>query len=221
MKIPPTKCGSAVALLFAVLVSSPAFAETEVLHPVEDTYIQGGTRSAELAVEPHSLIVAARSQDGFENVRKVFLLFETFSNTDDVQAATLVLTYGPRAIVANEGDPKIPIEILLYGAPGGDWSEKELTWDSAPFHDPQSLSDEATPGLELLARIPIDTAAVNVDDVLKFSDPRLTDFVRKHPGRVTFVLTSLAGQKSPGVAFFDRAGTGRPERLPQLILDLK
>lgn len=221
MKIPPTKCGSAVALLLAVLVSSPAFAETEVLQPVEDTYIQGGTRSAQPAPEPSVLIVAARTQDGFENVRKVFLAFETFSNMDDLQAATLALTHSLRGILANEGDPKIPIEILLYGAPGGDWSETELTWDSAPFHDPASLSDEENPGLELLGQVSVDTSAVNVDDVLKFSDSRLTEFVRKHPGRVTFVLTSLAGQRSPGVSFFDRAGTGLPERLPRLILDLK
>jgi len=208
-----------MAMPFLGLVSiNPIFAAEEVLFPIEDTYIRGGQSAAQSAeIHDKVLLIASRSQSGFDNVRKSFLLFENpGSQSGKPREATLLLTHMGR-LIANEGDPRDPIEIMLYGAPGGEWSEIGLTWESAPFHDPKSASDESTPELELLARLEVNLEAVSEGGVLRMQDPRLNEFLQKHPGVVTFVLTSLAGPKLPGLAFFDSDGTGLPERKPRLI----
>jgi len=208
----------AIRVFFVLLFAATAvLAETEVLYPVEEGYIMVGSR-AEQAVSGSLLIVAARAQETKELTRKIFLLFETLSDNNGVNATTLKLTR--RGEVANEGDARVPIELLLFGAPGGDWTGTTLTWASAPFHNPDSFSDEDTPGLELLAQVSVDTWEAEEDAVVEFSDPRLTEFLRKNPGRVTLIVTSVAATRSPGLAF-SGVKTGKPERRPQLILEFK
>lgn len=208
----------AIRVFFGLLFAATAVvAETEVLYPVEEGYIMGGSR-AEQAIGGSVLIVAARAQETKELTRKIFLLFETLSDNSGVNATTLKLTR--RYEVANEGDARVPIELLLFGAPGGDWTGPTLTWASAPFHNPDSFSDEDTPGLELLAQVSVDTSEAEQDAVVEFSDPRLTEFLHKNPGRVTLIVTSVAATRSPGLGF-SGVKTGKPERRPQLILEMK
>jgi len=219
MKVSPLRIHAvAASLLMSFGAGHPAFAATETVYPAEDSYIQGGSRSTETAEFP-ALVVAARSLDGFGSVRKSYLLFDSFTKGEDLREATLELVLS--SIVANDGDPRGPIELLLYGVPGGEWSETTITWDSAPFHDRNSISDEETKGLELLARITVDTQSAVEDDVVKTNDPRLAEFLRKHPDRVTFLLTCVAGKKQPGLMFFDSDGTARLERRPRLVLQTK
>ena len=213
----PSNClGIFFLLLFA---ATTVLAETEVLYPAEEGYIQGGTY-AEQVMDGSMLVVAARNQATKENTRKAFLLFETFSDNDGVNSATLKLTRG-NTEVANEGDARVPIDLLLFGAPGGDWMGATLTWASAPFHNPESFGNDETPGLELLARISVDTSRADEYTPMEFSDPRLTEFLRKNPGRVTLVVTSDASTMSPGLWFLGTKGTGMPERRPQLVLEMK
>jgi hypothetical protein len=214
--------GKLLAAALAVCAMFPAArAETEIVFPAEDTFITGGSRSGEDPADRSLLLVAARTQSTLEHVRKIFLLFETDSGSEAVEKAALTLTHHGLRVVSNDGDPRMPIDLRLYGAAGGDWTEQNLTWDSAPFHDPQSFSEESNPALELLAEITVDPSNVSEDDVLTFSDPRLTEFVRKNPGRNTFVVTSVAAPNSPGLVFFDADATGRPDRKPRLVLETK
>jgi hypothetical protein len=221
MKISLLKTPIILSLISAFVFSSPSWAEVETLYPVEDTFILGGTRSNEPNSDSPILVVAARTQSTLEHVRKIFLLFEPASNSADVTEASVKLTHHGRGIVANEGDPQMEIELLLYGAPGGDWDQDTLTWESAPFHEHGSYSDEGNPELELLAEVVVDTSSVNEDGVLEFRDPRIAEFIRKSPDRVTFVVTSRAMPNSPGLEFFDNDQTGRPERKPRLVLERK
>jgi len=206
------------ALFLGLFSFASVFAVEEVFFPLEDTYIQGG-QSAKVSAEGGDklLMVASRTQSGLDNVRKTFLLFDNSGDqSGKPKEATITLTY-VGWLIANDGDPRDTVELLLYGAAGGEWSAQGFTWESAPFHDQESVSDEGTKGLELLAQVEVNTAAVSEGGVLKIRDPRLNEFLRNHPGMVTFVLTSLAGPKLPGLVFFDSDGTGRPERKPRLI----
>lgn len=221
MKLSPSS-SRGLALLLAVLsLSATAQAETEVLLPLEDTYVIGGSRSQSTPAGSGGLIVAARGEQTLDLVRKIFLLFETPSGDATVENASLSLTFAGEGVRAQDGDPRPPVQLRLYAAPAGDWSEQELSWDSAPFHDPRSISDEANPELELLAEMTIDSSKVKEDDVLTVSTPQLTEFVRKNRGRLTFVVTSLGSPQSPGLVFFDSSQTGLQERKPRLVLELK
>lgn len=93
-----------------------------------------------------------------------------------------------------------------------------LTWENAPLHDKQSATDDGNPNLEILAVATLDPAAAKEDDKVTFSDPRLLEFLRKHRGDATFVITSVSPPNFAGFQFFSKEGTGRPERLPALIL---
>jgi len=212
---PSNGLGIFFLMLFA---ATAAVAETEVLYPVEEGYVQGGTK-AEQVMDGNRLLVAARAQATKESTRKIFLLFETLSDNDGVNSATLKLTRAQE--VALEGDPRVPIDLLLFGAPGGDWTGPTLTWASAPFHNPDSFGDDETPGLELLAQISVDTSGAEEFALVEFSDPRLAEFLRKNPGRVTLVVTSVASTRGPGLWFMGTKSTSKPERRPQLVLEMK
>lgn len=213
----PSNCLGIFFLLFVAVTA--AVAETEVLYPVEEGYVQGGTKAEQVMDGGKRLLVAARAQDTKESTRKIFLLFETLSDGDKVDSATLKLTRAKE--VAHESDARVPIDLLLFGAPGGDWTGPTLTWASAPFHNPDSFSDEDTSGLELLAQISVDTSEGEEFAPVEFRDSRLTEFLRKNSGRVTLVVTSVAANKSPGLWFMGTKSTGKPERRPQLVLEMK
>jgi len=215
LRLPFHSLGIFFLLLFAPTV---AVAETEVLYPVEESYIRGGN-SAGTVMDADRLLVAARDQSTKDNTRKIFLLFETLTESTRVNSATLKLTRAGE--VANEGDVREPVDLLLFGAPGGDWTGPTLTWASAPFHNPDSFSDEDTPGLELLAQTTVDISAGKEFAPIEFSDPRLTAFLRKNPGRVTLVVNSVAANNSPGLLFLATKSTGKPEGRPQLVLEMK
>jgi|GEM_PF-1422359 len=213
----PSNC---LGIFFLLLVAvTAAVAETEVLYPVEEGYVQGGTKAEQVMDGKNRLLVAARYQATKDNTRKIFLLFKTSSRSDAVNSAKLILT--PSKEVARESDAKVPIDLLLLGAPGGDWTGPSLTWSSAPFHSPDSFSDRDTSGLELLAQISVDTSGGEKFAPVEFSDPRLTKFLRKNPGRVTLIVTSGSASKSPGLWFMGTLGTTKPERRPQLVLEMK
>jgi len=206
------------ALFLFFLSVAPMLAEPVILHPAEESYIVGGSK-ADQAMAGKALMVAARTQTTMEHTRKIFLMFETPSDNDGVNAATLKLTR--QSEVATEADAKVPIELLVFGAPGGDWTGPTLTWASAPFHNPESYSDEDTSGLELLAQVTVDTDGSQKSEFVEFSDPRLAEFLRKNPGRVTLIVTSVAATRSPGLMIMGTTSTGKPERRPQLILEMK
>lgn len=221
---PPLNAGARLRIFSAGLfvmffAATTVSAGTEVLYPVQEGFIVGGSKAEQAVINRKALMVAARTQATMEHTRKIFLLFETLSDNDGVSTATLKLTR--QREVANEGDARVPIELLLFGAPGGDWTGPTLSWASAPFHNPESFSDEDTSELELLGQVSVDTAEAQQPEPVEFSDPRLAEFLRKNPGRVTLVVTSVAATKSPGVVFMGTKSTGQPERRPQLILEMK
>jgi hypothetical protein len=220
---PPLNAGARLRIFSAGLfvmffAATTVSAGTEVLYPVQEGFIVGGSK-AEQANAGKALMVAARTQATMEYTRKIFLMFETPSDNDGVNAATLKLTR--QSEVATEADAKVPIELLVFGAPGGDWTGATLTWASAPFHNPESFSDEDTSELELLGQVSVDTAEAQQSEPVEFSDPRLAEFLRKNPGRVTLIVTSLAATRSPGLMIMGTKSTGKPERRPQLILEMK
>jgi len=214
------RSSNCLGIVFLLLfVATTVLAETEVLYPVEEGYIQGGTKAEQVMEGGKRLLVAARAQETKESTRKVFLLFEMLSNGDEVNSATLKLTRAKE--VASKSEARVPIDLLLFGAPGGDWTGPTLTWASAPFHNPDSSSDEDTAGLELLAQISVDTSEAEEFALVEFSDPRFTEFLRKNPGSVTLVVTSAAASKSPGLWLMGTKSTSKPERRPQLVLEMK
>lgn len=214
------RSSNCLGIFFLLLfVATTALAGTEVLYPVEEGYIQGGTHAEQVMDGGKRLLVAARAQTTKENTRKIFLLFETLSDGNGVNSATLKLTRAKE--VANKSEVRVPIDLLLFGAPGGDWTGPTLTWASAPFHNPDSFSDEGTSGLKLLAKISVDTSEAKEFALVEFSDPRLTEFLRKNRGRVTLVVTSAAASQSPGLWLLGAKSTSKPERRPQLVLEMK
>jgi hypothetical protein len=221
MKTSPLRPTSLACTILVLLSAGLVRAGEEVLFPVEDSFIRGGNSSTDPTPDPF-LIVAARGGARGDDYRKIFLMFEVDKDaTSHLTSSKLVLTYLRTGLAVNDGDPRDTFEVLLYGVPEGEWSDVGLTWDSAPFHDKQSATDEGNPKLTLLAQEAVNPLSVMEDGTLAISDPRLTEFLRKHPGRVTLIMTSLGSSRQPGLLFFDADGTSRPERKPRLILETK
>jgi hypothetical protein len=158
-----------------------------------------------------------------QNVRKTFLQFHVDDGVlRDAVAARVVLTLQPNGIIIFDGDPHEPVELVLSGAPNAEWTEGFLTWETAPNHDKSSATDDGNPNLEVLAETTLDPVVVNkIDDKLIFSDPRVLEFLRKHGGDVTFVITSKSPPNHVGFSFFSKEGTSKPERKPVLVIETK
>lgn len=210
------------ALILTAVFSTCALTATAaaegVIEPVQDAFVMGGDVAGDIMPDG-VLQVAARSLSGMGFVRKTFLHFQLDeASLGHAESARVVLTLGGDAVIYFDGDPRLPVELVLSGAPGAEWEEKFLAWENAPLHDQQSATDDGNPNLEVLAVATVDPAAAEVDAKVTFSDPRLLEFLRKHHGDVTFVITSLSPPNFVGFTFFSKEGTGRPERKPALIL---
>ncbi|MEY4300115.1 MAG: hypothetical protein RIR25_1351 [Verrucomicrobiota bacterium] len=208
------------ALVLTAIISSCAFtskvAAEEVITPVQDAFVLGGNVAGEL-MSQNQLQVASRV-----NARKTFLQFQVDESLlRDAASARVVLTMLGSSVISSAGESIQPVELALSGAPGAQWDEKLLTWENAPLHDQQSTTDEGNPRLEVLALAKVDPATAKADEKVTFSDPRLLEFLRKHQGDVTFVITSVSPRKSAGLKFFSKEGTAKPERRPALILGKK
>lgn len=218
--------GSAIplrALILSVIISSYAFASSvaaeDVIPPAQDAFVMGGQLAMEI-MPGDRLEVANRSSYGMHNARKTFLrFFVDEASMRYAVSARVVLTLRVDAIISLDKDPLHPVELVLLGAPGAEWDEKSLTWETAPNHDQQSATDDGNPNLEVLATATVDPTAANEDDKVTFSDPRLLEYLRKHREDVTFVITSVSSPNFPGFRFFSKEGTGKPERRPVLILE--
>lgn len=206
------------AIVSAYTLISSVAAEN-VIPPEQDAFVMGGELAWEI-MPGDRLEVADRSFYGMHNARKTFLQF--FVDEAPMRyavSARVVLTLRVDAVIWLDKDPVQPVELVLSGAPDAEWDQKSLTWENAPNHDQQSATDDGNPNLEILATVTLDPATANENDKVTFSDPRLLEYLRKHRGDVTFVITSVSPPNFPGFRFFSKEGTGMPERRPVLILE--
>lgn len=204
-----------VVAIFA-FVPKQSLADTLEIFPLEDGFIAAGIQADET---PHNkfLLVAARSPRPTENVRKIFLLFETSSiDLEKFSQAELILTHAQPGVYINPGDPTDPVTLAMYAMAGGDWNDNDLTWFSAPGHDPNSNCDSGNPSLELLAESLIAPEDFLPGYSVVFNDSRIIEFLRGNPGRVTFIITSTAPYQHAGFAFTDSDATTLPEMKPRL-----
>jgi len=214
----PVRALILTAIILSYACTSKVAAE-DVIPAVQDAFVMGGELAGEIM--PHDqLQVAARSLYGMHNVRKTFLQFHVDETSiRHAISARVVLILREDAVISLDGDPLQPVELVLSGAPDAEWDENFLTWETASNHDQQCATDDGNPNLEVLAVATLDPTAANEDEKVTFSDPRLLEFLRKHRGDVTFVVTSVSPPNFPGFTFFSKEGTGRPERRPVIILE--
>ncbi len=210
--------------LAAIGLSAPfssSMAAEEVIPVVQDSFVKG-KESAEESMPDYVLKVAARALVGMQNVRKTFLQFHVDdAPLRDAVSARVVLTLHTDAVIVFDGDPQEQVQLVLSGAPDAEWDEKFLTWETAPNHDKLSATDDGNPNLEVLAETTLDPVSAKEDGKLTFSDPRILEFLRKHGGNATFVITSKSPPNYVGFTFFSKEGTSKPERRPVMILEKK
>jgi hypothetical protein len=218
MKLPTT-----IPFLCLVLISMPGLqADAIFLTPEEDSFIQGGSLGMEIRRNGY-LEVAARGASEKSALRKIFLAFDVEKNVAAKVASTrLVLSYrtGSTIISSEEGD-KTPVTLALFGGVGENWSEENLTWDEAPMHDKSSATERNNTLVTLLAEQTVDPAAPDFGSSMAFADDKLTEFIRRNPGRFTLIVTCEGSPSMPGLRFFDKDGTKDPELKPTLILEMK
>lgn len=198
-------------------------AAEEVIPVAQDAFIKGAEHVSQV-MPAKFLEVASRTLNGtyFEYVRKTFLRFDVDASLlTTAVSARVVLTSQTNGIIINDGEPRGPVELHLSGIPNAEWDEAALTWENAPAHDQQSPSDDGNPNLELLASASLDPLNVELHSTVTFSDPKLLEFLRKHSGLVTFLITSNGAQVSPGFSFYSKEGTDQSAHKPVLIIETK
>lgn len=170
----------------------------------------------------HTLEVAARvSGHGLDFVRKTFLRFDVDPGLlSDAVSARVVLTSQGKGVIIYENDPRDQVELVLSGLPDAVWDEAGLNWEVAPGHDQESPTDDGNPNLVFVANATLDPLSVKEGEKLTFSSPELLEYLREHPGVVTFVVTSYGMPRQAGFNFFSRESSV-PDRRPTLVLETK
>jgi len=184
-----------LVLLVLVCLAVNVSAAELVLPPIEDTYVRdGGDAGNNFGTADVLQVKWESDREGMTRI--TFLKFD-ISSVTAVERATLRLFMQLNDVLEMK-------QLGLYDVTGVEWSEKDLTWETAPRTGGTHIRDVFTDNF------------ANV-----WLDINLTDFVKKHVESGTKVISIRIEHKSDhwgGAIFFTSKEGADAAKHPQLVI---